>query len=161
MSNKQNSLVLFLKGFPEALHPDQLRLLLAKVNTQSAREAGCGTGSVGSCKIVRIVSPKDKQIEHYALVELKPARCALACIRALDGKYCAGMKIIARRYRQRSMLYERRQDTLSLGDIKDRRGRDRRRDGLQIEAVDSASSKIVATMMRAFRSRPTFELSTE
>jgi hypothetical protein len=160
MVRKKNSLVLFVKGFPATMRANDIRSLLTDVCARDTENRGCGAGCVRSCEIVRILDPSTHQAEHYVLAEISPARCALACVKALDGKYFAGSKIVTRRYRQRSVLAEHRYDAKSSVNRADRRRRDRRRDGLRVEIVDSVDSVILSMLMRLLQPQPNFQLDS-
>ena len=116
---------------------------------------------MSNCRIVKITNAGIKGVERYALVELKPARFALRFIKELRGKELAGAKIVVRRYRQRSLLCERRQFRQELEDIGEKRVLDRRREGLRIEAVEFTTPRVLVMLIRAFRSQPPIEVYAE
>lgn len=154
MINKQTGLMVFIKGFPPTLNPDELRSFLQRTIAHAKRERSCENGSVRSCRIVRTTNTEIQKVECYALVEIKPVRFALFSIKVLHGNELAGETIVVRRYRQRSLLWERRRCGQKLRETRERRILDRRREGLRIEDVEFTTPKIWATLIRAFRSQP-------
>ncbi len=154
MINKQTGLMMFINGFPATLSPDELKSFLQRTIADTKKKGGCGNGSVASCRIVRITNPGTQEVERFALVELKPARFSLCCIKELRGKELAGVKINARRYRLRSILWERRQYRQESGEVCERRSLERRREGLRIEAVEFTTPRFLARLIGAFLSQP-------
>lgn len=145
--------MLFVSGFPQTLRPDELMSFMHHVIARAKRRGGCEHGCMSSCRIITTTAGV-QGVERYALVEFKPARFALCCIKELHGKELAGVKIVARRYRQRSLLCERRQLMQGQEDIREQRAGDRRRDGLRVEGVESSAPRIVVALIKPFRSQP-------
>ena len=148
MINKQTGMMLFIKGFPTTLNSYDLKSFLRHLISRAKREGDSVNGSVRSCRIVRTTNAEIQGVERYALVELKPARLALWCIKKIQGTQLAGVEIVARRYRQRSLLCERRQPRQEPKNIHERRVCDRRREGFRIEDVESPTPKILVRMIR-------------
>lgn len=147
ISGRQGTVLLFIKGFPVTFTSHALRRhVLATLRVQEGYTRR--QGALGSCDIVRVTDRYVGAVDHYGLLEVRPAKLALRIVRELQGTSLHGRTLDVHRYYQRSLLHERRKSDppYEAETLPERRREERRRPELCLELVRHPSVDLNALL---------------
>lgn len=100
-------------------------------------------GTLQHCDIWRIQDPHTKQVEYHGVAHIEPPSAALQLINKLNGQLFKTKPVEVRKFFHRSTERDRRrsQDPQIAAEFNEKRKRDRRRSGLQIDHLQAGITR--------------------
>jgi hypothetical protein len=129
-------MLVFIRLLPEAVTQNDLRKFVGKAIRSSWLHWLFPQARIHSTEIRKFANGQNHSVEYHAIVDIEPAKAAVAAIRKLNRTPLKGKQVEVRKYYHRSLLRDRRkalQEDAQEGD--ERRRRDRRRESLEVERV--------------------------
>jgi hypothetical protein len=127
--------LIFIRLLPEAVTQGELRRFVEKAINSRWRSLLATRSKIHKAEIRKLVNQTTGSVEYHGLVDIEPAKRALAAIHKLNHAPLKGKTVEVRKYYQRSPLRDRREGFGSDAAADNRRKRDRRRANLLAESV--------------------------
>lgn len=129
-------MLVFIRLLPESVTQSDLRKFVGRTIRSSWLHWLLPQARIHSTEIRKFTNEQTRSIEYHAVVDIEPAKAAMAAIRKLNHTPLKGKEVEVRKYFHRSPLRDRR-EALQTEDAQtdERRRRDRRRESLRVERV--------------------------
>ncbi len=128
-------MLIFIRLLPESVTQGELRKFVEKAMHSPWRSLFFSHSKIHTAEIRKLVNRATGSVEYHGIVDIEPAKGAVAAIRRLDRTPLRGKTVEVRKYYQRSPLRDRRGGEAAGESSDNRRKRDRRRPNLVAESV--------------------------
>ena len=128
-------MLVFIRLLPEAVTQSDLRKFVGRAIRSSWLHWFLPQARIHSTEIRRFTNNQTRSVEYHAVVDIEPAKAAMAAIRKLNRTPLKGKEVEVRKFYRRSQLRDRRAEPRTASAQEERRRHDRRRQSLREERV--------------------------